>query len=521
MALARRAGAGARWLAARPLAALFLVYLVVVIGFVVPRITADGVAYYAEARSILFDGDLDLANEYALDSQVYSPLSDAGPRAFLPRDELGRFQHNVNVGIVVLFAPFLLVAHGIAFLLNLVGLATPMDGYAQVYVLALSFGTSALLAAAVALMVSYGRTLVGPGIALAGGVAAWLGTSVFYWAVFRPAHAHAPAVLLEALFVVLFLSRARRVDDRLAWFLLGAVGGLMLTVRPVTGLYAAVPAAYLVLVVLGRLRDAWRAERAGCRPGRPGDEGRRSGSRGVGAVAPRSEIRALGVSLVSPAIAGLLFLAGSFLGRLPQFAFARDLSLFGTSFYSDSGYLDDGLAGTPLDGVASLVVHPLQGNLWWAPLVPLSLIGLAAFWRRDRLTALAGVAWAALIWGFVSLLGVPERFGGFGLESRHLVEATPVYMLGAMGLLALGRDAVRALLRLGRLTLARTVALAAGFGMVAVVAWNVLAHVASLIIQVAGASPAERVLRLLARPPVLGRLYLDRATLEAPEGRVF
>ena len=164
-----------------PFAALFSLYLLLGIFVVIPRITADGVAYYAETRSLIFDGDLDLANEFAVPIETYSPLGDAGPRAIVPRDLDGSFRHDVNLGIVVLLGPFLLVAHAVAGIVGAVstglGAAAPfaMDGFSPIYVLAVSFGSNALVAAGLGLLAAHLAALVGRGVAIAAAARSGLG----------------------------------------------------------------------------------------------------------------------------------------------------------------------------------------------------------------------------------------------------------------------------------------------------------------------------------------------------------
>lgn len=487
-----------------PFSALFAVYILLGVLAVIPRITADGVAYYAETRSLVFDGDLDLANEYAVPIESYSPLGDAGPRAIVARDLDGSFDHDVNLGIVVLFGPFFLAAHAVAGVAAAVaswlGTAAPfvVDGFSRIYVLAVAFGTNALVAAGLGLLAAYLAPLVGRRTAIVAAVATWLGSSLFYWSTQRPAHAHAPLVAIECLFVVIFLARGRVTRNRLAWLAMGALWGLMVSVRPIAGFYAAVPAAYLLL-------EGARGWRVWVNDPRPGPERAR---------------RAL-LLLAPPLTAGLLFLVGSLLGRLPQVVFAGDTSLLGSGYYTDTSYLRSSIGSDPIGGLASLLFDRQQGLARWVPLVPLSLIGLLATWRRDRLTALAGAGWVTLIWGFAALLDAPERFGGFGMASRHLVEATPIYAIGLAGLVAAIGDFARRPRPAGP----RGVAFRVLPGLVAIavagaVGWGMLTQLAGSVTDVEGMPPAERVAAVVGRPQVLGRLWYTPATRSAANGKV-
>ena len=242
--------------------ALFGLYVVLSIGFVIPRITGDGVAYYAQTRSLLLDGDLDLAGEYAIPVERYAPGGDPGPRAVVPRDAQGAFEHDANLGMAVLLGPFLVLGHLATALTGAIssalGAPVPpfsMDGFDTPLVLGVAFGANALVAAGLAILVAALRPIVGTGVAILAATLTWLGTALFYWSTQRPAHAHAPTVFLECLFVALFITRARNVRDPAAWLALGILLALLVTTRPLTIAYAVIPAAYLVLAIG---RPAWR-----------------------------------------------------------------------------------------------------------------------------------------------------------------------------------------------------------------------------------------------------------------------
>lgn len=488
--------------------ALFALYLVVGVTLVMPRLSEDGVAYYAETRSLILDGDLDLADEYRRDPGEYAPGTRAGPRAVLPRALDGRFEQDVNLGVVVLLAPFFLLAHVLAFLANLVGVPVVMDGYDRVYILAAAFGTGAMVMAGAFLLLAYLRPLVGLAAGLVGVGAIWLGSQLFLRTTFRPIHTHALAVVLEALFVVLFLTRGRRITDVPAWLALGVIAGLMLTLRPLSGLYGLVPAAWLLVAGLW---PAWRRWVEGSAP-----------------VPDRA--RAALRAFVPSLIAGLAFVAGTFLGRLPQFVLARDFSLVGSAFYSETGYLGGAVEGDLPAGLASLLFDPRQGLFVWVPIVPLSLLGLLAFWRRDRLTMLACLAWAALIWSFTAMLGVPERFGSLTLPSRHLIEATPVYVIGVAGLVAGARD-VAAWLAARRARPAldapgrgdrwvRWIPRAAVLAIALVAVYGLLAQISDTVVE--GELPViERLRQLAAEPILFGRLYPEPRGLSPERYMVF
>ena len=479
----------------RPLLAIVVVYLIAGAVLAVPRITADGLQYFSQTRSVVLDGDLDLDDEYRFDPALVSPGANAGRREFMPRDLDGRFLHSANEGIVVLFAPFFLLGHGVSALIDAAGGSVSMDGYDLPYVLAVTFGSGALVALAMALLARFAAVRVGWKAAVLGACAVWLGSSLVQWSLFRPAHAHGPAVLLETIIVLAFLGRGRDPRSLGAWLTMGIAWGLLISVRPVGGLYAVVPAGWLAWWLAASLLD--RRRPAGAVDGSPG-------APALGATI------AAGLRVVVPA--GLAFLLGGAIGRLPQVLLTGDLTLAGSSYYDESGYLSRG-GDDPLTGLVSLLLDSHQGTLLWVPLVGLSLLGLAAYWRRDRLVTVAGLVWVAAIWAFVATLGNPERFGGPTLASRHLVEATPIYVLGAAGVPVL----------FGALWPRRRRAMKYVGAVVILVAtgWGLLQHVATEVVPgTAALTPLERFGRVLEEPGELGRLLFVPGRNGGP-GEVF
>jgi hypothetical protein len=469
-----------RWVARlNPLlVVMVLTYAFVATFLVIPRITADGLLYLAESRSVVFDGDRDLDDEYRFDPDLSGLRTNEGRREFLPRDPDGRFIASANEGIVVLFAPLLLVGHAVSGALAAAGGSVSMDGYDMPYLVALAFGTNALVALGLFLVARFASSLVGWRSAALGAVAIWLGSSLVHWSLFRPAHAHAPAVLIESIFVVLFFARARYPSDRVAWLAMGIAWGFLVSIRPLGGLYAAVPAAWLAYCLA---RSVLADARADTGHGRLGS---------VAAALPA------GLAAVLPA--GLAFLAGGLIGRLPQIVMTGEFTLLGSSYYEQTGFLE-GADGDPVVGFLSLVLDPRQGLIVWVPVVCLAIVGLAAYWRRDRLVTVAGLAWIALVMVYVGTLGYPERFGGPTFSSRHLVELTPIMVLGAAGVPSL----FASLWPRRR----RAMSIVGGAVIVLAAAWGTIEYaLTEAVVRAVNLAPIPRFLHYLANPNDLGRL---------------
>src|SRR5690606_30428118 len=100
----------------------------------------DGVQNYAYLRSLMFDGDLNFDNEY---EYFISRQADWFDRKQIPRDPVTDLPINLyGVGSSILWAPWVLVAHGAGHLMNAAGANIKLDGYSALYAAGVSYGSS-------------------------------------------------------------------------------------------------------------------------------------------------------------------------------------------------------------------------------------------------------------------------------------------------------------------------------------------------------------------------------------------
>jgi hypothetical protein len=229
----RRAGAlGALLLSAYALAALCG-----------PEFRADSVNYFAYLRSVAFDHDLELDNEW-----------DHWGYAQLPKTATGRRQNSQSIGPALLWAPFFAGAH--LFVVSGLGRAYAADGYSAPYRWACNLGTITAVVLAVVLLWRelfrrYGRRVASLAVA---GIAA--GTSLAYYTLIVPTMAHGAAFAAATVYLYL-LDRARRQPDVRSWALLGASLGVAMLMRhqALVLALAAAPTA-VSLLAARRLRPA-------------------------------------------------------------------------------------------------------------------------------------------------------------------------------------------------------------------------------------------------------------------------
>jgi hypothetical protein len=211
-------------------------------------VTTDGVIYFTQLRSVLFDGDLDVAREFAYLDQPPRPA------------------HVVPIGPIPVWLPlYLSVAAADAFGHAVGWWAAPSDpvaiGLTTPYVRAalmssFAVGAAGLLVVHVMLRREFGRAAATAATLLLLGA-----TSLFWYLVYEPAMTHA----VSFGFVAFFIAAAARLDPRSAssrqLAIAGFLLGLAFITRPQEAVFALVPVlAVMALPATGseRLRAAAR-----------------------------------------------------------------------------------------------------------------------------------------------------------------------------------------------------------------------------------------------------------------------
>jgi hypothetical protein len=388
--------------------AVFLVTL----PLVTPKIRgADEIEYFSYLPSLVFDHDLDFADEY---QHFYDrdPAGLSGFKAtFLDRREpaTGRHINFGPIGSAVLWSPFYLLAHGATRVARALGSDVPADGMSWPYVAAACYASAFFgflgLLLVHDLLVRFGGWP--DAVATLAVLAVWLGTPVLYYMTVAPGFAHAASLFAVSLLVWLWLhARGRGDAGRLRdWALVGLAGGLCGLIREQDGLFLALPVLWL------------------------GYEG----------VRTRAWARALA--------RGAVLAATAFFAMTPQFLVYHALTgRFGPSR----------LVTRKVSYVSphffEVLFDPAHGLYAWTPLLLLATAGLllALWWRRDAVTSLFAVGLLLQVW----INGALESWtqaGAFG--SRRFVAATPLFAWGLAALV----DA--AWPRLGRVPVAAAVAL--------------------------------------------------------------
>jgi hypothetical protein len=338
------------------------------------RAASDGREYFVQVRSLVMDRDFDFTNEDAV-------LGARGAAKMYP------------FGLAILWAPFMVLAHGWLALLNLFGGAHTLDGYTNPYQRAVGLGTLLYGFTGFVLAFRIMRDYFSDRLALVAVVATAAGTFALWYLVVESSMSHGVSMFAATLFLYVW-HRARRAGlaagERGAglpigwWLALGLSAGVMAMVRWQNITIAIVPSAILL----------WEAYRRGDRWGR-----------GVGAMA----------------VAGLV-------GAFPQLLFWRVVR--GGWISLPAG--DHGWNPTELF-VADILWSSNHGLFATTPLVLFAVLGLGLFFRRDRTLALALTV--AFLFQVLANSASGDWWGGPGFGARRFDSCFLAFAVGLAALL--------------------------------------------------------------------------------------
>ena len=182
------------------------------------RVGGDGIEYYVQSRSMLFDLDLDLENDYR------------GLGAAPVRSAEGEITSRFPVGLPLFWIPALALTHSSATVASWFGAEVETNGFSPVYQTAVNVTTFLFGFLALVLIEAVLRQRHGKAIAFLVVVALWLATPLHFYMTANPFMSHGLSVLLATCFVLAWL-KARDGEDQRKWLLTGIWGGLMMLVR--------------------------------------------------------------------------------------------------------------------------------------------------------------------------------------------------------------------------------------------------------------------------------------------------
>jgi hypothetical protein len=337
------------------------------------RLQSDGFYYYAYLRSLVFDRDVDLANDYRL-----LGLDDAQHRFLFQPTVTGHAQSAWSIGPAIAWSPFFAAGHGVARHLARRGEAISTNGTAYPYRQAVV--VAGLFYGLLGLWFTYRfvRLFRAAPETIAGIVLTAAGSFVVWYLVREPTMSHALSMAAVAGFLWCWAAnRDRRTTA--GWLALGLIGGVMALMRWQNVLIFVLPGLDL--------------------------------------------LRAMRVDARGAALAGTMLALGAAVGFVPQML----------AWHAIYGHW---IARSPV-GPELFWFHPqIVDVLWssrnglfaWSPIFIPAVAGLAALTRREALVAWSGLGiFAAMTWVNAA---VDDWWGGAGFGMRRFDSLVPFAALG-------------------------------------------------------------------------------------------
>jgi hypothetical protein len=367
---------------------LFIVFLCS-LPLINPIVHGDGVGYYAYARAPLIQHNLHFEQDWLHANLLFSKSRTLpnGQLSAAEYTETGYVSNLFSIGPALLWAPFLLAAHGIVLLCNALGAHIPADGFSLPYLVAMALGTAVYGFLGLLLSYSLARKYVEGCWAFLATLGIWGASSLPVYMYFNPSWSHAHSVFAVALFLW-YWDRTRGSRTFLQWILLGLISGLMLDVYFANGVFLILP----LIESLVDYGDAWKTQ----------------------------EFR----EAASLFAANFCFLLTVILCFVPTLITRR--IIFG-GFFRFSSYQHAAWDWTAPHWY-SILFSSEHGILLWTPILALAIIGLVFVPRRAKVLTSYLSAGAAAFFYLISCY--PDWAGISAFGNRFFISVTPIFIFG-------------------------------------------------------------------------------------------
>ncbi|WP_267383389.1 hypothetical protein [Cyanobacterium sp. uoEpiScrs1] len=206
----------------------------------------DGIGYYTPLRSLIFDGDLRIYDEYEYLSHSMSNFG-GGVRVDKAIPQYSKY----TLGLGLILSPFFVLGHIVTLIANACGAEIEPNGLTWSYELFYCLGS--IILGIVGLIVCYKATRLffsqtASILAIAG---IWFASPLSFYLTLEVSMSHAVSQFLISLFLYICISTVW-VKQRRQQILLGLVLGLGAFVRPQNILFAVIPVTMIVWKIIDR-----------------------------------------------------------------------------------------------------------------------------------------------------------------------------------------------------------------------------------------------------------------------------
>ena len=352
-----------------------------------PWVRGDGVGYYAFARALLIQHDLDFRQDWLRANSSFRMGRVDEQNRLLPEEFTynGHLDNHFSIGPAMLWAPFLLAAHAAVKINHLFRGHIPADGFSFPYVFAVVIATAFYGFLAILLSFQLAKKYLPARWSFLGCLGIWFASSLPVYMYFNPSWSHAQSAFATALFFW-YWDRTRADRSWTQWLVLGLISGLMMDVYYICGVLLVVPLAeslahYWQDIHSRQMSSVWRLF-----------------------------------------LQNVLFTLATFVVFLPTLVVKK--IIYGN--YLEFGYGPHWDFTSP--AFLKVCFSSEHGLFSWTPVALLAVIGLVLLANHDRaLSAYCVLAFAFYLYA----IGCYEDWAGVSsFGNRFFVSVTPLFILG-------------------------------------------------------------------------------------------
>ena len=374
---------------------LFLLFLLT-LPLLNPWVHGDGVGYYAYARSMLIDHDLNFEIDYLAGNQFFVMSRVDASGHLLPElyTRTGHVENHFTVGPAILWAPVLVPVHLAVIGLNHLGAHISADGYSRPYILAMALATACYGFFSLLLAFRMARKYFDQQWAFLATIGIWLASSLPVYMYFNPSWSHAFSAFSVALFLW-YWDRTKLRRTRGQWALLGILAGLMGNVYYPNVFLLIFPGLEIISLARTSRRD----------PDQP-------------------------VIAWSKLISDCAVFAAMFLVSLLPTLITRQI-IYGSPFATGYPGIRTWHWASP---ALWQVLFSSDHGMWsWTPILFLAVVGLFFLYKRNPLLGSASILTFLAYYYFIASYLDWDGLSSFG--NRFFISLTPIFILGLAALL--------------------------------------------------------------------------------------
>jgi len=362
-----------------------------------PWVRGDGVGYYAFARALLIQHDLNFDQDYQRANASFreARLDESGVPKDRFRTQTGHLENHFSIGPAVLWSPFLIAAHAGVLIARALGSQVAANGFSPPYRDAMAVATALYGFLGLLLSFRLAKKYVSERSALIATIAIWGASSLPVYMYFNPSWSHAQSAFTVALFLT-YWHKTRNSRALSQWVILALLAGLMLNVY-----YAN--AMLLMVLAIEALRQY--------------------------AAAFRDSADINAPSVLQLLTRHILFWLVTIACLTPTFLVKH--IIYGSS--SESGYIPVKSWAWRSPYFFSVLFSTNHGLFSWTPILLIAILGLFLFVRRN---AFVGLPLLAAVFGFYYFIAsYPDWAGISSYGNRFFVSLTCIFILGLAVLL--------------------------------------------------------------------------------------